>query len=163
MSIIKWLQDNQENILFELDNKGSILFKFKNEPNKINDKEILLELLKTDAFIIKYANVELQNDQEVAKLTLNKSPYALKYLGQSIKDNLEIVDKAIQTSKDKVNSFDLILYAGELVKSNRDYIFKLLNNENTNGNFFRHVSYLHKNDRELNLLAVKKGLNLKIY
>lgn len=160
MALINWLVDNKDAIEFKLGPEGKVLFNFIGEPKPIQDKETLKELLETDVFMVKYASNLLKNDLEIANICLNKSPFSLKHLSEKIRSDYSLVTKALELSKQSTNSYNLLGHAGDNIKSDSQFIFNLLDN-NKSGKFFRLVSHLHKDNRELNLLAVKKGCPLK--
>lgn len=161
MAIIDWLNDNKNNISFKLNDKGFVEFSFTNPPKPIFDKDTLIELINIDAHIIKYGSPILKDDIDVARAALNKNSNSLKYLSDDLRNNIDIVREALNKSSFISKSYDLIMSSGEKIKQNKDFILELLNNPKMNGKFFRFVATHYKDDRELNLLAVKKGLPLR--
>lgn len=161
MAIIDWLNDNKDNISFKLNDKGFVEFSFIKPPKPITDKTTLLELIKVDAYIIKFASPKLTDDMDVANAALSKSPFSLKYLSDNLRNNIELIEDCLEKTSLSSNAYDLISSSGESIKKNREFIEKFLNKPHINGRFFRFVASYHKDDRELNLLAVKRGLPLR--
>jgi hypothetical protein len=94
-------------------------------------KELIIPALKKDGSYIKYASKSLQDDKEIILLAINnnwdyiKNGSILKYTSNRLKADKDVVECAIYYD------YDSFSYADESLKNDPNFIYELLNKNNS--------------------------------
>ena len=143
-----------------------------------DDKELLLLALRQGMTCISMASDRLKNDEEIAEIVA-KDGYAFSHMSDNIKSNKKLILKIIEHEDDgykvyglfrevskKFNddeevvlaaykkSYELLRYASNRLKSDKNFIMKCVNNEN----FWRVFKYINdelKKDKDIYSVALK--------
>ena len=113
---------------------------------QITNKAELLKKISGSFENLKYASEELLNDREIGIEAVKKNGKALKLLGQSLKEDVDIV--RIATEGDWRN----MEFAGPEIRSNKEFIIEIANRNSRAIDF---ASSALKDDPEIAAIAIK--------
>jgi len=133
MNELKYLLFNEYLFLFDKD----FVLKFNNEarefilvndfrlikscsPQLGNDKELVLELIKSYVYNFKYLNEQMRDDKDVVQTALNIRTNIIPYVSERLRDDDDIVNFVINENP------KLIKYTSDRFKNNKSLILKLL-------------------------------------
>ena len=167
-----------KDIILEVIKKNNNQYKniYKNLPDNLKaDKQIILEVIKINIELLYYAPFVIINDYDIIMEAININPFnGLKYASEQLKDNYDIVLKAVEKNgyalqfasnklKDNFNIVYTALtkgksskccfkYASNKLKGNKDIVHVAILEHYSN---LKYASYQIKNDSEFILKNFK--------
>ncbi len=143
--LLKGYEGDRDVILEAIKRDGKIL-KYAHEKFR-EDREIVLEAVKTDGSALKYVHEKFREDREVVLAAVKSEGIALKYAHKKFREDREVVLEAI--IQDEI----ALQYASDELKDDRELILKVIDQK---GLILEFVSDRLKNDRELVIRAVNQ-------
>ncbi len=116
-----------------------------------NDREFILEILQNNGNALRHLSADMQNDFEMAKISVLDSSYAYEFIGNKLKDNEELLKLAIKT-----NGYTL-KYASDKFKQNKEIAKIAVSND---ASALCLLSKEFQSDKELISLALSSRHNL---
>jgi hypothetical protein len=92
-----------------------------------NDKDIVMEAVKSGGNGLKYASEKLKNDINVVFAAIKNHPFSLEHASEEMKSNYEVLEYAIENINTEITKIDNIMsYASRELQNNNELILKSL-------------------------------------
>lgn len=114
-----------------------------------DDKEIVMEFVKTKGDKLKYVSDRLKDDKDVVMAAVEQDGFAIKYASEKLKNDKEIILIASKT-------FSVLQFVCEDLQNDRNFVLQVVRNGHNLG-----IKDKFKKDRDIVLAAVKnEGFNI---
>ena len=114
-------QLNDRELVLELIKNNAMWLQYASEVLK-NNKELVLTAVKKDGLVLRYASEELKNDKEVVLTAINQNVFALQYASEELKNNKELILTAVK--KDGL----ALRCASKEQRNNKEVVLEAMNN-----------------------------------
>ncbi len=142
--------NNKEFVLEAVRINGSIL-ELDSFPNNLkNDKEVVIEAVKENPYILNNLPEIFRADKEIALEAVRQDGEALEFLSENLKNDKEIVIEAIKADGFILSSDG---YISENLRNDKEVVLEAVK---ATGRNLKHVLKRFKDDKEVVLEAVKK-------
>ena len=151
---------NNENGKYILDNKNNnyskllkiIILRNQNKSYDIikntSYKELVLQAIKQDKYVLEYVSNELKNNEEVVLKAIKRNGLALQYASKNLKNNKKIVSEAVQQ-----NGISLY-YTSIHLRNDKEIVLHAVKQ---NGYALHYASIYLQNDKDIVHHAVKQN------
>jgi hypothetical protein len=116
--------------------------------NTLNNKQIMMNYIKNEGYLLAIASKNLQNDEEIVILAVKNDGSSLEYASKRLQNNREIGLAAVK------NDGDALHYVSEKLKDDSEIVINAVQN---NGYILNSASKRLKNDKKIVMIAVTQN------